>query len=102
MVSHLDKFNYGDETATGAVLVDFWAPWCGPCKMLAPEMEKLDERYSGSLKICKVNIDEQPELASQFGVMNIPTMLYYEDGQLQKKLVGYRSAENLMNELRLS
>ena len=72
------------------VLLDFYADWCGPCKMLAPILHELAEEKSGTLKVGKVNVDEQPELASQFGVMSIPTLLVFRDAELVNLAVGAR------------
>ena len=72
------------------VLLDFYADWCGPCKMLSPILHELAEEKSGTLKVGKVNVDEQPELASQFGVMSIPTLLVFRDGKLVNQAVGAR------------
>ena len=72
------------------VLLDFYADWCGPCKMLSPVLQELAEEKSGTLKVGKVNVDEQPELASQFGVMSIPTLLVFRDGKLVNQAVGAR------------
>ncbi len=70
------------------VLIDFWAPWCGPCKALAPTMEQLAVEYAGKLKIGKLDIDENNELAIRFGVRSIPTMLFFKGGQPVDKMVG--------------
>ena len=72
------------------VLVDFYADWCNPCKMMAPTVAKLAEAYEGKVKVGKINVDEQPELASQFGVMSIPTLLVFRDGKLVNQAVGAR------------
>lgn len=72
------------------VLVDFWATWCGPCIMLAPIIEEVAEAYADRVKLGKVNVDEQPELANAFEISNIPTVMVFEKGQLKDKVVGYR------------
>ena len=80
-----------DEAVTSSkepVLVDFWAPWCGPCKMITPIIEEIADEYEGKAKICKVNTDEDPEHAQQFGVQGIPTMIFMSDGKLVHRQVG--------------
>ena len=70
------------------VLVDFWAPWCGPCRTAAPVLEKIAGQYEGQLKVCEVNIDNERETAMQYGIMSIPTMLLFKDGQVVDQLTG--------------
>ncbi|MBP2653825.1 MAG: thioredoxin [Firmicutes bacterium] len=76
--------------AAQPVLVDFWASWCGPCKMVAPELEAVAADYSGKAAVVKVNVDEQQELAQQYGVMSIPTILVFKDGKEVNRIVGFR------------
>ncbi len=85
------KDNFKDTVAEGVSLLDFWAPWCGPCKMQLPIVEELSGELQGTATIAKVNVDEEPELASQFGVMSIPTLILFKDGQPVDKLVGLQS-----------
>ncbi|MBR6407850.1 MAG: thioredoxin [Clostridia bacterium] len=77
------------------VLVDFWATWCGPCRMLAPIIEEISEEQSGKVKVGKVNVDEQPALAAKFGVMSIPTVMVFKNGAVTQTSVGYRPKEEI-------
>jgi thioredoxin 1 len=81
------------------VLVDFWAEWCGPCKMIAPVLDELASEYDGRVKIGKVNIDEDQSLASEYGVRAIPTLLLFKDGQVAEQIVGMRSKRDLKSSL---
>jgi thioredoxin 1 len=81
----------------GTVLVDFWAPWCGPCKMIAPVLEELDKELGSSLKIAKLNVDDNPEAAGRFGVMSIPTLIVFKNGEPVDKVVGFQSKDALKN-----
>ena len=82
------------------VLVDFWASWCGPCRMVSPIVDEIAEESDGSYKVGKVNVDEQPELASQFGVMSIPTLIVLENGKVKNTAVGARPKESILGLLR--
>jgi thioredoxin 1 len=77
------------------VLVDFWAEWCGPCKMIAPILDELADEYDGRVKICKVNIDEQQSIAAEYGIRAIPTLLLFDKGQVADQIVGLRSKRDL-------
>jgi len=76
-------------------LVDFWAPWCGPCQMIAPRVEELAKAYSGKLKVCKLNVDEAPEVATQYAIMSIPAILLFKAGDVMGKRVGAMSKQEL-------
>jgi thioredoxin 1 len=95
MAIALTKENFSQSIESGVSLVDFWAPWCGPCKMQLPIVEELATELEGQATIAKINVDEQPELASQFGVMSIPTLILFKDGQPIDKLVGLQSKDSL-------
>lgn len=95
-IVHLTEENFDAVTGEGKSLVDFWATWCGPCRMQATILEQLDGELGGSVKVCKVDIDEQPELARRFGVMSIPTLVAIKDGEVSNMRVGVQSLENLM------
>jgi thioredoxin 1 len=99
MAVAVTKDNFNDTVSQGVSLLDFWAPWCGPCKMQLPIVEELSEELKGKATIAKVNVDEQPELASQFGVMSIPTLILFKDGQPVDKLVGLQSKESLKTKI---
>jgi thioredoxin 1 len=77
------------------VLVDFWAEWCGPCKMIAPLLDELADEYGGKIKIGKVNVDEQQALAAQYGIRAIPTLLLFKQGQIAEQMVGAKSKRDL-------
>lgn len=99
IVNVTDQSFTNEVEGSGTVLVDFWAPWCGPCKMIAPVLEELDKEIGGSVKIAKVNVDDNPESASRFGVMSIPTLIVFKDGQPVDKVVGFQSKDALKNVL---
>jgi|SRR5450759_1124088 thioredoxin 1 len=82
------------------VLVDFWAEWCGPCRMIAPILEKIAEEYAGSLKIGKLDVDNNPETMMKFGVQSIPTLILFKGGEPVERLVGYMPKERLLDRIK--
>ena len=91
-----------DEEIKGAdvpVLVDFWAEWCGPCKMIAPILDEIAGEQNGKLRIGKLNVDDNPGVAQRFEVMAIPTLILFKDGEVQKRLVGAKGKGQLLQEL---
>lgn len=82
------------------VLVDFWAEWCGPCRMIAPILENLAEEYSGSLKITKLDVDHNPQTSMKFGVQSIPTLILFKDGAPIERIIGYMPKERLLQKIK--
>ncbi|KIM04930.1 MAG: thioredoxin [Sulfurovum sp. PC08-66] len=89
----LTNANFDSTIAEGVTMVDFWAPWCGPCRMIAPVIEELAEDFEGKAKICKVNTDEQQEVAAKYGIRSIPTILFFKDGQMVDQMIGAASKD---------
>ncbi|MFC1584935.1 thioredoxin [Fibrobacterota bacterium] len=89
-ITALTDSNFNQEVLqqTGVVLVDFWAPWCGPCKMIAPIVEEIAGEYAGKIKVGKLNTDEAPQTAANFGIRSIPTLIIYKDGKPAEQIVG--------------
>ena len=85
--------------ADGPVIVDFWAEWCGPCKMIAPILSEIATEQKGKLTVAKLNTDENPEISMKYGVQSIPTLLVFQNGELAKRMVGARGKGQLMQEL---
>ncbi len=93
-----------DEVINGSaepVVVDFWAEWCGPCKMVAPILDEIAEEQDGKVKIAKLNVDEVPAIAQRYGVMSIPTMLVFRDGEVDRRIVGAKGKAQLVDEMGL-
>jgi thioredoxin 1 len=95
----LDEASFAQKTGTGVALVDFWAPWCGPCRAQTPILESLSKKTEGKYLIAKINVDEQPGLATRFNVRSIPTLLILKDGAVVKQFVGVQQEQKLLAEL---
>ena len=101
-ILQLNDSNFDTEIYKGAtpVLVDFWAPWCGPCRMIAPILDKIADATVGQAVVAKVNVDEAPGVASRFRVSSIPTLLFFKNGDVQGQLVGLTSEADLLARLK--
>ena len=91
-----DNFAQAIEESEVPVLVDLWATWCGPCRMIAPIVEELSDEFDGQLNVFKVDVDEAEQVAMQLGIMSIPTLIVFKNGEEQERIVGYRSKEDLV------
>lgn len=99
MAIELSQSNFDSEVASGVVLVDFWAPWCNPCKMLSPIIDKLATEYEGKAKICKVNSDEEADLSAKFGIRSIPTLFFMKDGEIKDQITGVQPEQVIRQKL---
>lgn len=101
MITELTKSNFEQEIMLEQkpILIDFWASWCGPCKMVSPIIDEISEEYDGKIKVCKVNVDEEGILASEFAIVSIPTILLVKDGKIAERLVGVRSKDEFCDEI---
>jgi thioredoxin 1 len=90
MVTEVTDQNFEDEVlkSTLPVLVDLWAPWCGPCRMVEPVVDKLAEKYDQRFKFCRLNVDQNPQTATSYQIMSIPTLLFFKDGQIADRVIG--------------
>lgn len=95
----LNQSNFHEQVSNGIILVDFWAPWCGQCKIQLPILEELDEEIKDDISIGKVNIDLENELASDLGIMSIPTLLLFKNGEIIDKMVGVQNKQILLSKL---
>ena len=97
LINIADQAEYDEKVlqATQPVLVDFWAPWCGPCKMVAPELEAIAEKYDGKAIIAKVNVDNFSRLAEKYSIRGVPTLLFIKDGQEVSRIVGYKPRQEI-------
>ena len=100
-VTHLTDSTFHEEIGSSdlPVVVDFWAEWCGPCKMIAPILGEIADEHDGKVKIVKVNVDENPQLARDFDVMSIPTLIVFKDGEPKRRMIGAKGKPQLLEEL---
>ncbi len=95
-ITNITDLTFDKAVEKGTVLVDFWAPWCGPCKMIAPVLEELDAEIGNKISITKLNVDENPDSTSRFGVMGIPALLVFKNGERVDQVSGFRPKDQLL------
>ena len=100
MIKNLTQDNFQQEiNGQNPIIVDFWASWCGPCRMISPVIDALSEEYEGKITVGKVNVDEQNALAAQFGIASIPTVIIFKDGKEAKRMIGVHDADDYRDEI---
>ncbi len=100
LIEHLTAQNFAHKTKNGVVLVDFWADWCMPCKMMAPILNEVAAATDGTASIYKLNVDEQQQIAAQYGIRSIPTMILFKDGKEVERIIGVKSKEAVLASIR--
>lgn len=99
-VEHLNENNFEEKIAAGVSLVDFFATWCGPCKMLGPIVEEIGEECGGSFKVFKIDIDEAEDIAMDFGIMSVPTLIIFKDGEEAERMIGVQPKTAILDAVR--
>ena len=101
-VKTLTDATFDGEIAAGSIIVDFWAPWCGPCRMVGPVIDEIAQEHGDTVTVGKVNVDENPAIAQKYGIMSIPTIILFKDGEAAKKVIGARSKADFLREFELA